>query len=372
MKTLKERIITVGHYPWSRAMLLQVILQDSGVDCFLVSKENNPANGYVDIRVKQTDIEMAMKVIRASVKDSGKGKDMAIRRIKSLRRILVPVDFSDISFNACRFAVSLAQKYKAEVKLIHVYYNPAIDVSPYADHYSYQLKLSDSLREIEKSARESMLHLEHRIRLWCIKEKIQRIRISGKLLNGFHADEIIRYSEEYKPAIIVMGTRGLTRDNYKAFGQVTNKVIEGCTQPVLALPSGTIHSVSEIKNIMYATDFDSSDYAVINRLIQIVKPFEIKLFCVHICRVEKKPWDTVMFDELKQHLSGEYQDVKIEFENLVYPDEINGIESFIRENHIDALAVTTHKRNLLEKLFIPSFSKKVFKETGKPLLIFHS
>lgn len=372
MKTIKERIVTVGHFTWSRALLLQIILQDSGINCFLVSKDTVNPEGNVDIRVKQADLETALKIIRASVMDAGLAKAKAINRIKSLRRILVPVDFSSISFDACRFAVSLAEKYKAEVKLVHVYYNPAIDVSPYADHYSYQIKLTDNLREIEKSARENMLHLEHKVRMWCIKQKIQQVHISGKLLNGFNADEIVSFTSIYRPAIIVMGTRGLTHDNFKAFGQVANKVIENVNVPVLALPAGSIKSMNDIKAIMYATDFDPSDYAVLNRLVQMLSPFDIKLHCVHLCKAQKKPWDSLMLEELKQHLSTEYSAASIVFNNLICADQIAGLESYIRDNKIDALAVTTHKRNLLEKLFIPSFSKKVYKEIGKPLLVFHA
>jgi nucleotide-binding universal stress UspA family protein len=372
MKLIKERIITVGHFTWSRALLLQIILQDSGIDCFLVPKDSVLPRGYVDVRVQENDLPNALKIIKLSSRDTGSAKEQAIHKIQVIRRIMVPVDFSDISFNACRFAVSLAAKYKAEVKLVHVFYNPAIDVSPYADHYSYQIKLVESLREIEKSARENMLKLEHKLRIWSIKENLSTIHISAKLINGFSTDELLEYSKKYKPAIIIMGTRGLTLDNYKAFGRVVSKVIEDSDIPVLALPSGSIKTIGEIKSLMYATDFDPSDYAALNRLIQMMAPFEIKIHCVHICLVEKKPWDAVKLDELKTHLLHEYKGMAINFNNIVSDNLVNGLETYIRVNHIDALAVTTHKRNLLEKMFIPSLSRKIFSETGKPLLVFHS
>lgn len=372
MKLTKERIITVGHFTWSRALLLQIILQDNDIDCFVVPKDTNMSRGYVDIRVKQKDVEKALKIIQASSEDTGAAKERALYKIKVIRRIMVPVDFSDYSFDACRFAISLAAKYKAEVKLVHVFYNPAIDVSPYADHYSYQIKLVESLREIEKSARENMLKLEHKLKIWCIKENLSQIHISPKLINGFSTDEILEYSKKYKPALIVMGTRGLTRDNYKAFGRVVNKVIENATVPVLALPSGTIKTIGEIKALLYATDFDPSDYSALNRLIQMLAPFKIKIHCVHICLVEKKPWDSVKLDELKAHLLNEYSGIDISFNNIISDNILNGLETYIRDNDIKALAVTTHKRNLLEKMFIPSVSRKIFSETGKPLLVFHS
>lgn len=372
MKLAKERIVTVGHFTWSRALLMQIILQDSGIDCFVVPKDTVLPRGYTDLRVKEADLEKAVKIIDLASKETGSAKEIAIHRIQAVRRILVPVDFSDISFDACRFAVSLAAKFKAEVKLVHIFYNPAIDVSPYADHYSYQIKLVESLREIEKSARENMVKLEHKLKMWCIKENLIQIRVTAKLINGFSTDEILDYSKIYKPAIIIMGTRGLTRDNYKAFGRVASKVIENSDIPVLALPSGTVKTIGEIKSVMYATDLDPSDYSALNRLIQMMAPFKIKIHCVHICFVEKKPWDSVKLEELKVDLKNEYKGVDIRFNNIVSDNVVNGLETYIRDNAIDALAVTTHKRSLLDKIFIPSVSRKIYSETGKPLLVFHS
>lgn len=372
MKLIKERIITVGNFTWSRALLLQIILQDNGIDCFIVPKESGLPLFHGDLRVQEKDVEKALKIITSASADTGSAKERAVRKMQVIRRIMVPVDFSDISFNACRFAVSLAEKYKAEVKLVHIFYNPSIDVSPYADHYSYQIKLVESLREIEKSARENMLKLEHKIKMWCIKENLSQIRITTKLINGFSTDEIIEYSKKYRPALMVMGTRGLTRDNYKAFGRFVSKVIENATVPVLALPTGTIHSIAEIKSILYATDFDPSDYPALNRLIQMLSPFKIKIHCVHVCFVEKKPWDPVKLDELKTHLLSEYKGINISFHNIISDNIMIGLETYIRENHVDALAVTTHKRSLLEKMFIPSVSRQIYSETGKPLLVFHA
>ena len=104
----------------------------------------------------------------------------------------------------------------------------------------------------------------------------------------------------------------------------------------------------------------------------MLAPFNIKIHCVHISFVEKKPWDTVKLDELREHLSAEYEGVDICFDNLVSDNIVNGIETYIRDNNIDALAVTTHKRNLLEKIFTPSVSRKIYSETGKPLLVFNA
>ena len=371
MKSITERIITVGTFPYSRALLLQIQLQTEGIDCFLVSKESLQPIRSADLRVQQADVAKAMKIIEQSIKYSGSAKEKAIKNIAVVRRILVPVDFSSLSLHACRFAISLAQKYKAEVKLLHVFYNPAIDITPYDEHYSYQVKLSNNLREIEKDARVNMVKLEQKLKLWCDHERIFEVKISTGLANGEAADEILAYSKRYRPAIIIMGTRGLTKGTHP-LGSVTTKVTENAAVPVLALPDGSVSKVGELKNLLYATDFDPSDYSALNRLLHMLSPLDIQLHCIHVSVGYKKPWDPVKMDELKQHLVHEYADKRLKFEVIVSDNIVYGIESYIRNNGIDAIAVIAHHRGTLEKMFAPSITKKIFSETGRPLFVFHA
>jgi len=371
MKSLTERIITVGTFPYSRALLLQIQLETEGIDCFLVAKESLQPIRSADLRVQQADVAKAMKIIDQSIKFSGSAKEKAVRNIGVVRRILVPVDFSNLSLHACRFAISLAQKYKAEVKLLYFFYNPAIDITPYDERYSYQVKLSNNLLEIEKNARTSMVKLEQKLRSWCDYERITEVKLSAGFANGEASDEILAYSKKYRPAIIIMGTRGLTKGTHP-LGRVTTKISENALVPVLALPDGSVTKFSELKNLLYATDFDPSDYSALNRLLHVISPLEIQLHCIHVSVGYKKPWDPVKMDELKQHLAHEYADNNVKFEVIVSDNIVYGIETYIRNNAIDAIAVITHKRGTLEKMFAPSITKKIFSETGKPLFVFHA
>ena len=371
MKSITQRIITVGAFPYSRAILIQIQLQTEGIDCFLVTKDSVVPAHIADLRVLEKDVAKAMKIIESTLSDYGKAKEKAIKSIKTIRRILVPVDFSSLSLHACRFAITLASKFKAEVKLLHVFYNPAIDITPYDDHYAYQVKLSNSLREIEKNARVSLIKLEQKLQTWCKNESIHDVRITTGLANGESADEIVDYSMKYRPAIIIMGTRGLTKGTHP-LGRVTTKVIEQSSIPVFAIPDGSIKKIDEIRNLLYATDFDPSDYSAINRLLHILSPLDIQLHCLHVSVGMKKPWDPVKMEELKEHLTNVYSDKNVIFSMQVSPDIISGLESYIRNNSIDAIALVNHKKGPLEKWFAPSMTKKIFTETGKPLFVFHA
>ncbi len=371
MKTLTQRIITVGNFPYSRAILLQIQLQTEGIDCFLVPKDSVTPVHAADLRVREKDVARALVIIDESLKNFGIAKEKAVKNIGVIRRILVPVDFSTLSLHASRFAITLAHKYKAEVKLLHVFYNPALDITPYDEHYSYQVKLSNSLREIEKNARINLIKLDEKLKAWCLNEKIRDVKISTGLANGDAAEEIVEYSRKYRPAIIVMGTRGLTKGTHP-LGRVTTRVIEHSHLPILALPDRSVKGIDEMHQLLYATDFDPSDYSAINRLLNILAPLHIRLHCVHVSIGSKKPWDPVKMEELKRHLTQEYSDQQVCFSMMVSDDIMHGLESYMRNNDIDAIAVINHKKGPLEKLFAPSMTRKIFAETGKPLFVFHS
>jgi nucleotide-binding universal stress UspA family protein len=149
-------------------------------------------------------------------------------------------------------------------------------------------------------------------------------------------------------------------------------VIEQSSIPVFAIPDGSIKKIDEIRNLLYATDFDPSDYSAINRLLHILSPLDIQLHCLHVSVGMKKPWDPVKMEELKEHLTNVYSDKNVIFSMQVSPDIISGLESYIRNNSIDAIALVNHKKGPLEKWFAPSMTKKIFTETGKPLFVFHA
>ncbi|NJO90574.1 MAG: universal stress protein [Chloroflexia bacterium] len=48
------------------------------------------------------------------------------------------------------------------------------------------------------------------------------------------------------------------------------------------------------------------------------------------------------------------------------------LQDFINERSIDIIAMTTHKRNFISRLFYPSMTKKMLFQTDTPMLVFHA
>ena len=75
--------------------------------------------------------------------------------------------------------------------------------------------------------------------------------------------------------------------------------------------------------------------------------------------------------KVRNYLNDTMCEQNIECGILETTDVLQGMENFVREKEIDVLAVTTRKRNFLEKLFKPSATKKFLFQTQIPLLVFH-
>jgi nucleotide-binding universal stress UspA family protein len=374
MESKNEKIATIGRFTYSSALLIQAMLKSNDIESFCVAqKTEQPAIGeFVEIKVKYSDISKAMKLLEESEHDYGNRNQFATDHMLPVKRILVPVDFSEDSMLAARFALSLSSGYKAEVRLLHVYYNPAIDAAPYNEHYTYQVRLTGILQEIERNAREGMNRTIEQLKAWSLENLQTRVKLSSVLVNGNTNIEIQNYANSYWPALIVLGTRGLTKRSMGSLGSVTMNLFEKSDFPILSIPGSGPLKIESIKNLLFATDFDQADFSVINRLAFLIKPFEIRIHCVHISVGQKKPWEVVKMEDLKQSLAEEYWDSGIEFHHLVSDSVLNGLESYVRNHRIDLISATSHKKGFLEKFFSTSITNLIFGEMNIPMLVFHS
>ncbi|MEI6748239.1 MAG: universal stress protein [Bacteroidota bacterium] len=373
MNDREEKVTTIGRHPFARALLLQSLLYAEGIDSFLAQENliQPTIAGGVEIKVRAQDIERALKIIEAAIPaPSRAGKNS--KKI-SLRRILVPVDFSEQSVDAVRLAIGFAGKSKADIRLLHVYYNPMLGTDSFDSRDTYQLNLAGYLHKIEQDARSNMDRLVNAMKEYLVAEGIKDVTLSRTITNGIASHEIIEFSEKFKPGIIVMGTRGIGHRASGTLGSVTAEVIEKSNFPVFAIPDGArLPGIEDLKAVLFATDFDPSDELALERLIHFLSPLNVRIYCHHISVGVKKPWEKLKMDDLKEYFNKEFPLADIHFGITVSDTLMNGMEIFLRNNPVDLLAVTIHKRGFFSSFFAPSITKRIFTNIPRPLLVFRS
>ncbi len=372
---MEDKFITIAIHNYARAEILRTRLEAEGVECYLknINLIHSVISGGVKVRVSSHDLEKALRIVE---KVSDQFRDEYQNEVnvspRNVQKILVPIDFSDYSVNACRYAIGLAEKLNAEIKLMHVYYNPVVNSMPLTDTYYYQVNMDEIIREIEIRAKTNMEEFYKDLKEKIETDNIEGVKLDYTLKRGIASEEIIEESNDYKPDVIIIGTRGRGERENDLIGSVTAKIIEDTKVPVLVIPEDSLYEGIGTINLMYTTDFDDSDYNALKKLMYILSPFDFHLYCVHIGNKDSKLWDKAKMVALKEKLFDHYPDYEIECSVIEDDDFLNGIQNFIREKRIDIISLVTHKRNLISKLLNPSVARKVLFHTNIPFLVFHT
>ncbi len=369
---MKDRLITLATDHYTAAEIIRARLEASGIK--VVLKHVNLIQGAVSegvkIQIHESDVEKALQLMshwKTEQEESSK------RDVRKIRRILVAVDFSADSMNACMYALNLAARYKAELKILHVYYAPIVDLVPITDAYSIQIDMDVNLREMESNVKRELLAFVAKVRAQAQNSKAAEVVIGYSLREGIAEDEIARMASDYKPGIVVLGSKGRGEKQGDLVGSVVNRLIDRTDVPVLAIPGKSVYDGSmQVKNVLYATDFDDSDYLAIRRLLGILSAFDIRLFCVHVSRPSGQSWDSIKMEALSDYLKSVHSGLDVSCHLLEGEDILKQLDIFARNNNINLLALTKRKRGFFFRLFNPSLAQKIIIQGDTPVLVFRS
>jgi nucleotide-binding universal stress UspA family protein len=143
--------------------------------------------------------------------------------MKAVRRILVPLDFSEPASGALDMAIDLAGRFHAELILFHAHQLPT-----YAFPDGVMPLQPEVLHELEQSMLAELERLAGRARA-------AGVQVSTHTSLGTAADEIVRYAHECGADLIVMGTHGRTGLRHVLIGSVAEKVVRKADCPVLTV-----------------------------------------------------------------------------------------------------------------------------------------
>ena len=369
---MEDRLVTLATDHYTAAEVLKAKLESAGIECFLkhVHLIQGAAAEGVQIQIRASQVEKALRLM-SEWKTEQEEADK--RNLRAIRRILVPVDFSTYSENACLYALNLADRYKAEIKILHVYYAPIVDLVPITDAYSIQVDMDINLREMENIARQKLLRFVDTIRGAAREKGFGNVKIGYSLREGVAEDQIAQVARDYKPGIIVLGTKGKGDQHSDIIGSVVSRLFVRTHVPVLAIPENSVFATSpEVRNIVYATHFDESDYVAIRRLMGIVSAFNVRIYCIHVSKEARKTWDQVKMDSLKDYFHKVNPGVVVECHLLEGEDPVKDLAEFTRDHKVDLIALTKRKRNLISRLFNPGMTKKLLHQSTIPLLVFRA
>jgi len=140
-----------------------------------------------------------------------------------LKRILVPIDFSDCSKKALQYAVPLAKQHQAAITLLYVVATPAYAAGEYGgiDYTSLEA-------EARAGADEALAAL-------VVDEIRGEVPADTVVCSGSTAFEIIEAAKRLPADMIVVSTHGRTGLKHVLLGSVAENVVRHAPCPVLVV-----------------------------------------------------------------------------------------------------------------------------------------
>jgi nucleotide-binding universal stress UspA family protein len=143
--------------------------------------------------------------------------------VRSIRKILVPTDFSETSGAAYETAIELSERLGADLCLVHVHQVPAY-VFP-----DGLLPLSPDL--LEEMERAVVAELERQAQ----RARAAGLRVSVRSRTGVVHQEILDQAKAWAAELIVMGTHGRSGFSHALLGSVAERVLRKAPCPVLTV-----------------------------------------------------------------------------------------------------------------------------------------
>ena len=150
--------------------------------------------------------------------------DLSANALK-IKKILVPVDFSECSLKAWKYALAFARQFAASVTACHIINSNQFGCPDWNIDYANYLLYEE---KIEKKATERLNDL-------IANEAGTGIKIKGEVNTGQVVDEVLEMAAELDADIILISTHGYTGLKHAFLGSTAESVVRRAACPVLVV-----------------------------------------------------------------------------------------------------------------------------------------
>lgn len=256
-----------------------------------------------------------------------------------MQQIIVPLDFSETSFNAANYAADMyANRNDITITLYH-FYESEIDLVP---------------------AQIFMKSLIERL-----GEKYVYIETYVETGDNF-VDQLSAFAKAKNASQIIMGLTGKTPLEQRFSGTNTLKMVEADVCPVLIIPNEVRYQ--KIKNVLIASEMklkeETPALLCIKQFLKDTKP------AVHILNVDSSHYIAITpeFKESRDKMAEMLAEFNPEFYFMRLFDFHESINMFSKDKNIDLIIIAPKQRNFFERIFKTQHTKTLIYQSTIPVL----
>ena len=287
-------------------------------------------------------------------------------------RILCPVDFSEYSDHALRYAMKMAVWYGAQLQVLHV-----MPLMPPA-----------AVSELSAASRRlAAKNLHDAVERW----REPGVDVAAELIESADTSaRIISRADSFDTDLIVTGSHGRTGMKRAFFGSVVEPLLHRCHQPVLVIPAALDRRQLErpvtFSRILCAVDFSAASLAGCAYAFSIAEEADAKLTLLNVIELPPElvnPPQGPDFDLDRVHAEAEAER-RMRLRTLVpeHAREYCTVETAVLEGaasrqllrladeqHAELIVLGVHGRSKLDLAVFGSNAKDVVARAHCPVLI---
>ncbi|RED42715.1 nucleotide-binding universal stress UspA family protein [Winogradskyella eximia] len=275
-----------------------------------------------------------------------------------MKKIIVPIDFSEHSEFALEAAASLAQKFDSELIVLHM------------------LELSNAIisSASETLSQEAVFYLklaEQKFDTFLDKPYLKDIKVTPIVKHFKVWSEVNDIAIEHDANLIVMGSQGASGFKEVLIGSNTQKVVRHANIPVLVIKHNPI--LLDFENAVFASDFEEE---AVKPYLKAKETFDALGTKMHLVYVNSPDGNFRSSSEIDKKIAAFLRIAEGGLDNLKDVNVVSdysiekGILNFANVIGADVIAVATHGRKGLSHFFDGSVSEDIANHSTLPVMTF--
>ncbi len=271
--------------------------------------------------------------------------------------ILLPIDFSENSMNAIKYALEFFKYQKTTFYFMNAYQNEFYDHDELVSREVFE----DVLNSVRNDSQTKLENL-----LKTVKNISPNPRYTYHIISAYNSlvDEANLIAEAKNIDLIIMGTKGKSDERHIVFGSQTFQVLKYVQCPVLAIPSN--YTNTQPKHIVFPTNYlIPYKRRELKLLSNLAKSYRSTIDVLYISKIKKlslRQEDNQSF--IKETLS----DNDVNFRQEDSKKVANSIKTYITDNNIDIIVMINTQHSFLEDMLFPSTIDEVSLGLDIPIL----
>lgn len=277
-----------------------------------------------------------------------------------MKKILVPVDFSETSINALKLACQFALRADASIYLLHV--NESVPYIIPVSEYAYTASAID-IEEYDQELKKRIETLKADI----LKEpQFKNLKIEAAIEAGLMVPVVKKAAEDEFADLIIIGTMGASGWKEMLVGSNTERVIRHAPCPVLVIPAG----IQELKidRVLVPTTLKSDQLGVFKtvKAWQDLLGFDVEALYVGD-PLNASTRANVEAEKNRLIEATGLRHVYLHLKSEAVKEE-DAIRAYADEAEADLIIMGTHQRHGLSHLLFGSLTENTANHTHVPVL----